>query len=149
VKDYYKGSAYRKLRSRRTRSLLPYLKASGLLPRRKSVRLPASKRSHWRRMTPSSKRFSTVNVKTLPFFVRLAFGLNPQPSAHEPRGSSTFLSAERYLFLSRIMALSRVAGRRRKVQQSTCKTSSEDQFPTQSDYGSRWLPTRCGRPLAN
>jgi hypothetical protein len=23
------------------------------------------------------------------------------------------------------------------------------QFPTQSDYGSRWPPTRCGRPLAN
>ena len=125
MKDYYKGSAYRKLRSRRTRSLLPYLSRSGLLPRRKLVRLQASPRSHWPRMMPSSKRSSMVNVKTLPSFVKHAFGLSPRLNAQEPKGFLTSLSEANFLYRYRITALSRDVGLLRKAQQSTCKTSSE------------------------
>ena len=125
MKVYYKGLAFRKLRSRRTRSLLPYLSRSGLVPQRKSVKLPASKRSHWPRTMPSSKRSSMVNVKTLPSFVKHAFGLSQRLNVQGHSDSWTSLSEANFLYRYRITALSRVGGRQQKVQQSTCKTSSE------------------------
>ena len=136
MKDYYKDSAYRRLNSRRTRSLQTYLKASGLLPRLRSVKLPAKRRTLLQRMTPSSKRCSTVNVKMLPSFVKHALKLNPQPSAHAHNASLTSVSAASYQFRYRITVLSRAAGRQPRAVPSTCKTSS-----VEVSYAKRlWLP---------
>ena len=134
--NYYKGSAWRKLRSRRIQSLRPYLTRLGWLSPPKSVKLLASKRLPWLRTMRCSKRYSTVNVKMLPSFVRRAFGLNLPPSAQGLRDSSTLVNAVPYQFLSPTTVRRRVVGRQPKARPSTCKTSS-----VVHSYAKRlWLP---------
>ena len=98
MKDYLRSLTWRRLNSRRIQSLLPYLIRSGFLPRRKPVRLPGKK--HWRllKTTRSSRRYSTVNVRTLPFFVRHVFGLNRPQNEHAPRDSLTFRNGATFRF---------------------------------------------------
>ena len=134
--NYYRGSAWRKLRSRRIQSLQPYLKRLGWLSRPKSVKLPASKHLRWLRTTPCSKRSSTANVKMLRSFVKRVFGLNLPPSAQGLRGSSTLANAAPYQSPFLITARRRVVGRQQKARRLTCKTSSEVH-----SYAKRlWLP---------
>ena len=136
MKPYYKSSASKKLRSRRIQSLLPYLKRSGLLPPLRSARQQAKQRLRLRRTMRCSKRSSTVNVKTLPFFVKRVFGLSQQPNAHVPSVSSTSLVG--VIFRSRLVTMARylAVGQRAKEAQSTCKTSSE----VRSYAKQLWLP---------
>ena len=136
MKHYYRPSAWKKLSSRRIQSLLNSYKNSVWLPQRKSVKQQGNKRLLWLRTTPYSKRFSTVNVKTLPFYVKRVYGLSQPRSAQGRRGSWTLVSEAVYLFRCHITERSRVAGRQQKARPSTCKTSN-----VAHSYAKRlWLP---------
>ena len=74
--------------------------------------------------------------KTLPFFVKLAFGLSQQPSAPAPSGSTTSLNVAASRFRLVTLGRRQADGRRAKAQPSTCKTSSE----APSYAKQLWLP---------
>ena len=136
VKHYYRSSAWTKLHWRRILSLQNYLKPSVWFPQQRLVKLPGKKHSRWLRMMPSFRHCSTVNVKTLPYFVKRVSGLSPRPSVREHSDSLTSVAEVRYPFRYRIMVRKQAGGPQAKARPSTCKTSSEVR-----SYAKRlWLP---------
>ena len=136
MKPYYKSSAWKKLRWHRTRSLLHYLRNSALFRQPRSVRRRGNKRLPLLKTTPYSKRYSMVNVKTLPYFVKRVFGLNPRQKEPERNGFWTSVNGVHFQFLSRTMVRKQVAGLLAKARPSTCRISSEAR-----SYAKRlWLP---------
>jgi len=77
------------------------------------------------KMTRYFRRCSTVNVKTLPFFVKRVFGLSLQPRERVPNASWTSQAGGRSRYRLAITARQRVAGLLPRAAPSTCKTSSE------------------------
>ena len=136
MKHYYKGSAWRKLRLRRTRSLRKPSLRWASNPQLKSLRPQVKRRLLLQRTMRYFKRSSMVNARTLPSFVKRAFGLSPQLSVPVHNASSTSVSAVRYLSPSPTMVPRRGDGLRPKARQSTCKTSSE----ARSYAKQLWLP---------
>ena len=144
MKVYSRSSAWKKLNSRRIQSLRPYLSRLGYLPQPKSARPLASKRLPSPRTTRYFKHYSTVSEKTLPFFVRLAFGLNQRQSGQERSASLTFPDEVRFLSRLATMALSQGAGQQPRALPSTCKTSSA----VRSYAKLSWLPRDTNSSLA-
>ena len=126
MKPYYKNLAWKKLRWHRTRSLLHYLRNSMWFRQPRQVRRLGSKRLHSLKTMPYFKRYSIVNVKTLPYFVKRVFGLNLQPSAPVLSGSLISANAVPFPYLSPTTGRRLAGGQQAKARPSTCKTSSED-----------------------
>ena len=92
MKHYYRSWAWTKLHWRRTRSLLHYLRNSMWFRQPRQVRRLGKKHLPSLKAMPYFKRYSTVNVKTLPFYVKRVFGLNLP--LREPEHSASLRSAK-------------------------------------------------------
>ena len=124
MKDCYRGSAWRKLHLHRTTSLRRSWRQWASLPLQKSARPLGKKRLLLQRMTRFFKRCSTVNVKTLPFFVKLAFGLSQRPSVHGRSASSIYRAGVSSRSRLATSARQRAVGLLQGDRPSTCRTSS-------------------------
>jgi hypothetical protein len=128
VKDYYKGSAWKMLSWRRTQSLLNYLQNSVWFRQPRQVRRQAKTTLALAKNDALFQRCSTVNVKTLPYFVKRVLKLNQPLSEQVHSDSLTLANAARYQFRSRTTGRRRVGGRRQRLGNQHAKPQARLSF---------------------
>jgi len=148
VNNYFNALTLRTLTSLPIQSLPNCLQPSALRHRQRLAKPLASRHLRWQRMMRSSNSYSTVPSKKSNYFVRLVLKLSQQLSARERHASMRLVSEESYPYLCVLRGADWALDSEQRFGNQHAKPQAR-LIPTQSDYGSRWLPTRCGRSLAN